>query len=60
MKDIFVSSESQQTKTILLVDTLEKTLKSQSEFFFLIEVLLGSDVLQQKRIGKELQNEAGK
>ena len=53
------SPESQQVKTITLVNVLSKKIMSKPESFFtFIEVLLENDAL--KRIGKAMLSEAGK
>ena len=59
MKDMIVSPDSQQTKTINLVDELDKRLKADPDCLFVfIEVLLENEALQ--GVGKDLLREAGK
>ena len=53
MKDLMMSPESQQVKTITLVDELDKKIKSKPDCLFnLIDVLLERDDL--KKVGKEI------
>ena len=59
MKDIMRSPESQQEKTINLVDKLNEMIKSQPDCLFtLIEVLLENEALQ--KVGSEILTAAGK
>ena len=59
MRDMIRSPESQQEKTINLVDKLNEMIKSQPDCLFtLIEVLLENEVLQ--KIGSEILTAAGK
>ena len=59
MKDMIRSPESQQVKTISLVDILDEVINSQPDSLFMfIEVLLENDNLQ--RVGREMLREAGK
>ena len=59
MKDMMKSPESQQSKTITLIDELDDVIKSQPNCLFVfIKVLLENSTLQ--RIGKAMLREAGK
>lgn len=59
MKDMIISPESQQSKTISLVDAVDKTIKSKPDCLFaFIEVLLENEALQ--TLGREMLREAGK
>ena len=58
MKMLITSPESQQVKTINLVDELDETIKSKPDCLFtFIKVLLENDALQ--RVGREILIEAG-
>ena len=58
MKEMILSPESQQTKTISLVTALDKRIKSRPDKIFrVIEVLLESDALQEA--GKEMLSRTG-
>ena len=59
MKDLMISSESQQAKTINLVDKLDEKIKSQpNSLFEFIKVLLKNEDLQES--GRDMLREAGK
>ena len=59
MRDIMRSPESQQEKTINLVDKLDEIIKSQPDCLFtFIEALLENEALQ--KVGSEILTEAGK
>ena len=59
MKEMIKSPESQQVKTINLVDELDKIIKSKPDCLFtFIQVLLENEALQ--KVGSEILTEAGK
>ena len=59
MKGMIMSPESQQAKTISLVDAVDEKIKSKPELLFVfIEVLLEDEGLQ--TVGKEILRETGK
>ena len=59
MKDMIMSPESQQAKTISLVDAVDEAIKSKPELLFVfIEVLLEDEGLQ--TVGREILRETGK
>ena len=59
MKDLMRSPESQQEKTIILVDKLNETIKSQPDCLFtFIETLLENEALQ--KVGSEILTTARK
>ena len=59
MRDIMKSPESQQEKTINLVDKLDEIIKSKPDCLFtFIQVLLENDALQ--KVGSEILTAAGK
>ena len=61
MKGLIMSPESQQAKTISVVDALEKKIKLDSDHLFVfIEVLLGDDSPELQKTGSEILREAGK
>ncbi|CAI8025773.1 Protein NLRC5, partial [Geodia barretti] len=58
MKDMMRSPESQQEKTISLVDAVDETIKSKPDLLFVfIEVLLEDEDLQ--AVGREMSRETG-
>ena len=60
MKDLMLSPESQQAKTINLVVVLNKKIKTRPDCFFLfIELLLDSEHPQLLKMGGEMLREAG-
>ena len=61
MKDMIMSPESQQAKTINLVGALDRKIKSHPDRLFLfIEVLLESSTPQLQEAGREMSRKAGK
>ena len=59
MKDMIMSTKSQQEKTISLVDAVDETVKSKPDLLFVfIEVLLEDEGLQ--TVGREMSTETGK
>lgn len=61
MKDLIMSPESQQAKTISVVDALEKKIKLDPDHLFVfIEVLLENDSPELQKTGGEILREAGK
>ena len=59
VKEILISTESQQAKIISLIDALYEVIKSHPEHLFsCIEVMLKNDALQEP--GKEMLSKAGK
>ena len=61
MKDLIMSPESQQAKTISVVDALQKKIKLDPDHLFVfIEVLLGNDSPELQKTGSEILRETGK
>ena len=61
MKDLMLSPESQKSKTISLVVTLDKKIKAHPGCLFrFITILLDSDNPLLQKCGKELLRETGK
>lgn len=60
MKDMVMSSESQQAKTVRLVGTVEEIIRSQpNHLSVIIEVLLENDRLQVRTVGEEMLRRTG-
>ena len=60
MKDLIMSPESQQSKTISVVGQISKKVSAHPDRLFLfIEVLLDYDAPQLQRVGREMLTEAG-
>ena len=59
MKGILMSRESQQAKTISLVDAIDEAIKSEPDLLFVfVKVLLNDEGLQ--KVGREMIKETGK
>ena len=60
MKDLIMSPESQQSKTISVVGLISKTIGTHPDRLFLfIDILLDYDAPQLQRVGREMLTEAG-